>query len=97
MAEEVRIGSVTQDFALRVVAPGALIFFLLAVFSPKILKLPNAEVQRELNNRLRIQGLRPVGKPLWKRLRRELRIKDHREKTGLFLIFDADTREAIGV
>jgi len=37
MAEEVRIGSVTQDFALRVVAPGALIFFLLAVFAPKIL------------------------------------------------------------
>jgi len=37
MAEELRIGSVTQDFALRVVAPGALIFFLLAIFSPKIL------------------------------------------------------------
>jgi len=37
MAEELRIGSVTQDFALRVVAPGALTFFLLAVFFPRIL------------------------------------------------------------
>src|SRR2546422_585349 len=37
MAEELRIGSVTQDFALRVVAPGALIFFLLAIFSPRTL------------------------------------------------------------
>ena len=34
MTEELRIGSVTQDFALRVVTPGALIFFLLSLLSP---------------------------------------------------------------
>src|SRR2546422_11688810 len=34
MTEGLRIGSVTQDFALRVVTPGALICYLLSLLSP---------------------------------------------------------------
>jgi hypothetical protein len=61
-----------------------------------ILELSNAEVHFQMNNRLRKQGLRPLGRGTWKRIRRELRIKDRRESAGLVLVFDESTREAIG-
>jgi hypothetical protein len=61
-----------------------------------ILELPNGDVHESLNNGLRKLGLRPLGRATWKRIRRELRIKDRRENSGLVLIFDASTREAIG-
>ncbi len=61
-----------------------------------ILELPNADVFLQVNKRLRMQGLGPLGKKAWKRVRRELRIKDRRDNAGLVLIFDGDTRGAIG-
>ncbi len=61
-----------------------------------ILELSNADVCLQVNKRLRMQGLGPLGKKAWKRVRRELRIKDRRDNAGLVLIFDRATQEAIG-
>ncbi len=61
-----------------------------------VLGLRNKDVHPEVNRRLLQDGLDPIGEKEWKRVRRELGIRDSNDQKGILLRFDDKARKAIG-